>query len=336
MITAFHNSAFSYTETPLNIGGVTGTVYTDAPQGTVASFAIANATAADALAAFNYLASVPNGQDPGAGELGGLTLAPGVYKAAGGAFRITGSDVTLDAKGNADAVWIFQMASSLTVGAPAGPRSVILMNGAQAKNIYWQVGSAATINGAGGGTMVGTIISSAAITFSTAGNPTATSLAGRALALNASVTMVNTVINAYGVNVPLPVAGDPALSHLTVDGVNAADVVAFISLGGFITVHNAGGHVAATVTGVGSLDITNNGAALTATETGSGAIKITNDGGVLTATNTGNGVMTINSTAIGAVTVTNTGNGNLTVNTSGTAPVTYTHTGNEDVIITIP
>jgi hypothetical protein len=336
MITGFHNSAFSYTETPLNIGAVTGTVYTDAPQGTAASFAIANATAADALAAFNYLAALPNGQDPGAGELGGLTLVPGVYKAAGGAFRITGSDLTLDAGGNADSVWVFQMPSSLTVGAPASPRSVILANGAQGKNVYWQVGSAATVNGAGGGTMVGTILSSAAITFSTAGNAIATTLAGRALALNAAVTMVNTVINAYGVNVPLPIVGDPTLSHLTVDGLNAADVVTFITLGGFITVHNGGGHVVATVTGVGSLDIANNGGALTATETGSGTIKIKNDGGVLTATNTGNGVMTIDSTATGAVTVTNTGNGNVTVNTSGAGAVTYTHTGNEDVAVTLP
>ena len=195
MITGFHNSAFSYTETPLNIGGVTGTVYTDAPQGTVASFAIANATAADALAAFNFLASLPSGQDPGAGELGGLTLAPGVYKAAGGAFLITGSDLTLDAKGNADAVWIFQMASSLTVGSPAAPRSVILANGALARNIYWQVGSAATINGAGGGTMVGTIISQAGAAFSTAGNVNVVTLNGRVLSLGASVTLVDTVIN---------------------------------------------------------------------------------------------------------------------------------------------
>ena len=85
--------------------------------------------------------------------------------------------------------------SSLTVGTPTAASSIVLANGAQAKNVYWQVGSAATINGAGGGTMAGTIISSAAITFSTAGNTTVTTLNGRALALNASVTMVNTVIN---------------------------------------------------------------------------------------------------------------------------------------------
>jgi hypothetical protein len=127
--------------------------------------------------------------------LGGLTLAPGTYTAAGGAFLLTGSDLTLDGQGDANAIWVFQMASSLTVGAPGFPRSVILINGAQAKNVFWQVGSAATLNGAGGGTMVGTIIAPAGVTFSTAGNAAITTLDGRALGLSASVTMVNTVIN---------------------------------------------------------------------------------------------------------------------------------------------
>ena len=74
---------------------------------------------------------------------------------------------------------------------------MILANGAQAGNVFWQVGSAATINGAGGGTMVGTIISQAGISFSTAGNnaPPFTVLDGRALVLTGPVTVVNTIIN---------------------------------------------------------------------------------------------------------------------------------------------
>jgi hypothetical protein len=77
---------------------------------------------------------------------------------------------------------------------------VILVNGARPQNVFWQVGSAATINGIlGGGTMVGTIISQAAITISTAGVTAVTTINGRVLALAASVTMVNTVIN-----VPVP------------------------------------------------------------------------------------------------------------------------------------
>jgi hypothetical protein len=195
-------SGCTYTETTSNLGLVNGTIITDAVpptltcplEGTAATKAQADAAALAALAAFNDLAGRPGAADPGA-NLGGLTLAPGIYKTAGGAMLLTGSDLTLDAAGNANAVWVFQIASTLTVGAAGAPRSVILAGGAQPKNVFWQVGSSATINAAGGGTMVGTIISSAATTFSTAGNAAITTLNGRALALNASVTMVNTVIN---------------------------------------------------------------------------------------------------------------------------------------------
>jgi hypothetical protein len=140
-------------------------------------------------------AAVPGGTDPGAGQLGGLTLAPGVYRATGGSFQITGSDLVLDGQGNAASSWVFQMANTLTVGAAGAPRSVLLNNGAQAKNVFWQVGSSATINAAGGGTMAGTVISSGATTISATGNVAIVTLNGRALALNGAVTMVNTVIN---------------------------------------------------------------------------------------------------------------------------------------------
>jgi uncharacterized repeat protein (TIGR02543 family) len=142
-------------------------------------------------------ANKPGGIDPGAGELGGLTLAPGVYKAAGGTFKISNGNLTLDAKGDPNATWIFQTAAGLTVGiaGPAGAKSVNLINGAQSKNVYWYVGSAATINAAGGGVMTGTIVATAGVTLSTAGNNVQTVLNGRAISLVASVTMVNTTIN---------------------------------------------------------------------------------------------------------------------------------------------
>jgi hypothetical protein len=198
MMTGFHDTGGDvYTETPLNKGQVNGIVFTAPPApGTPEKLAIASQAAADAQAAFDDLSpgALPGGTDPGAGELGGLTLPPDVYQAAGGTFKITGSNLTLDAQGDPDAVWVFQAATTLTVG-DTSPRSVILLNGAQAKNVYWYVGSAATINGAGGGTMVGTILASAGITFSTAGNVTVTVLDGRAIGLNASVTLVNTRIN---------------------------------------------------------------------------------------------------------------------------------------------
>jgi hypothetical protein len=207
LVTGFHDAGPGciYTETPLNKGQVNGKIYSAAPpptvgcpsEGTAVTFAIATQALADANTAFINLspAALPGGTDPGAGQLGGLVLAPGIYKSAAGSFLITGSDLTLDAQGDANAVWVFQMASTLTVGAAGAPRNVVLINGAQAKNVFWQVGSSATINAAGGGTMVGTIVASAGVTFSTAGNVAIVTLNGRALGLNASVTMVNTVIN---------------------------------------------------------------------------------------------------------------------------------------------
>jgi Ice-binding-like/Bacterial Ig-like domain len=207
VVTGFHDAGpgCTYTETPLNVGMVNGSIYTappppdgTCPEGTATTFSIATQALSDANAAFINLspASRPGGTDPGAGQLGGIApLPPGTYKAAGGSFLITGSDLTLDGQGDSNAIWVFQMASTLTVGDPGTPRNVILTNGAQAKNVFWQVGSKATINAAGGGTMVGTIIASAGVTFSTAGNAAITTLNGRALALNASTTMVNTVIN---------------------------------------------------------------------------------------------------------------------------------------------
>jgi len=206
-ITGFHDglTADVYTETPLNVGLVTGGIYSAPPApGTATKFATATAALAAANAFYISIspANKPGGTDPGAGQLSGLTLAPGVYKAAGGSFSITGGsqttgNLTLDAQGNPNAVWIFQAPTSLTVGiaGPTGARSVILINGALAQNVYWYVGSAATINGAGGGIMTGTIISTSGVTFSTAGNTVQTVLNGKAISLVASVTMVNTTIN---------------------------------------------------------------------------------------------------------------------------------------------
>jgi hypothetical protein len=206
-VTGFHDAGTgcTYTETTLNMGLVNGTIYTAAPpptpscpsEGTATTYSIAQKAGADALQAYNTLAALPPGPDPGAGSLAGLVLAPGVYTSAAGSFTIQGSDLTLDAQGNANAVWVFQMATSLTVGGPgaAFPQNVNLVNGAQAKNVFWQVGTAATINAAGGGTFSGTVISQTGVVVSTAGNNSIVTINGRALSVGASVTLVNTVIN---------------------------------------------------------------------------------------------------------------------------------------------
>jgi hypothetical protein len=117
--------------------------------------------------------------NPGAGNLGGLNLVPGLYKFTSTAY-ITGADATLT--GGPDDVWIFQCASDLIVGNGI---KVILAGGARAKNIYWQVGTSATI----GTTAVfkGTILADQAIVMNTG-----STMEGRALAFEAGVTFNGT------------------------------------------------------------------------------------------------------------------------------------------------
>ena len=193
LITGFHDALHVYTQTPLNIGAVNGAIDCAPPApGTPATMAIATQARADAQTAYNNLAAMPPGSDPGAGQLGGITLLPGTYTSALGTFDITTGDLTLDAQGDTNATWVFQSAAALTVGLPATPRHVLLINGASARNVYWQVGSAARIET--GSLMVGTIIAPAGVTVSTAGQTIQTTLVGRAIGLTASVTLVNTTI----------------------------------------------------------------------------------------------------------------------------------------------
>jgi len=190
-ITGFHDSLYKFTETPLNIGNVTGSKLCDAPApGTPAMLATELIAASNAQTAFTQLANLV----PSIGiaeELGAISpLAPGIYKSTSNSFLISQGNLTLDAAGDTNAIWVFQMpASSLTVGTF---KQVLLIHGAQAKNVFWQVGSAATIGY--GSTMVGTIIADAGVTISTAGQLIQTTLNGRAIGLNASVTMVNTTV----------------------------------------------------------------------------------------------------------------------------------------------
>ncbi|MDD5031033.1 MAG: ice-binding family protein [Rhodoferax sp.] len=204
-ITGFHDATNVYTETGSNIGNVTKKIYTCTNSTTGSNVAgpsapdcaIATQARLDAETAYLALEARPAvGASPAPGaNLAGVTLQAGTYKAPGGSFLIEGGDLTLT--GDANATWVFQMASTLTVGGPgaAAPQSIIMAGGALPKNVFWQVGSAATINAGGGGTMVGTIIAREGVTFSTAGQVTPTILNGRALSLSASVTMVNTVVN---------------------------------------------------------------------------------------------------------------------------------------------
>jgi hypothetical protein len=142
---------------------------------------LANAVAANAqndlTTAYNALAGLPCGTTVTPADLGGRTLAPGVYCAAT-SMAITGT-VTLDGQGNPNALFVFQMGSTLL---PATGSTVALIGGAQAKNVYWQVGSSATLGT--GTTFRGTIVALTSITLNDN-----VAMTGRALARNGAVSL---------------------------------------------------------------------------------------------------------------------------------------------------
>jgi len=136
------------------------------------------ATAQDDLTtAYDALVALPCGTVVTPADLGGRTLPPGVYCAAS-SLAVTGT-VTLDGQGDADALFVFQMGSTLTTGTTA---NIALINGAQAQNVWWQIGSSATLGT--GTTFRGNILALQTITL----NDNATML-GRALARNGAVSL---------------------------------------------------------------------------------------------------------------------------------------------------
>jgi hypothetical protein len=117
-------------------------------------------------------------------ELGETTLTPGVYN--GATLAITGT-LTLDTGGDPSAVFILQSASTLIT---ASASRVVVLNGLQACNVYWQVGSSATLGT--GSALIGTVLATTSITATTAAT-----VQGRLLALNGAVTLdTNTITNA--------------------------------------------------------------------------------------------------------------------------------------------
>ncbi len=120
------------------------------------------------------------------GNIGGLTLTPGLYKSTS-SLAISSGDVTFDAKGNPNAVFIIQIASAFTT---TSGRKVFLAGGAQASNIFWQVGSSATFGTTSA--LKGTFLVMQSISFNTGAT-----LDGRALARSGGVTMQGNTIVKY-------------------------------------------------------------------------------------------------------------------------------------------
>jgi hypothetical protein len=198
----------------LTAAQVNGTIYeTDAtgPVGAVIAPAMLLAAKNDLTTAMNDAAgrtpvpADPDHLNPNGGNIGGLNLTPGIYKFTGTA-SITGADVFLT--GGPDDVWIFQIAADLQMGSM---RNIILAGGAQARNVFWQVGTSVNI-----GTFAvfkGTIMSNQGIVMMTS-----STLEGRALVFTAGITY-----NGNGGSLPTPEA--PIFTSISKTPTNATVVL---------------------------------------------------------------------------------------------------------------
>jgi len=174
-----------------SLGLSPGTSVTGFPPGIVTppgvidiSNAVALQAQQDDTTAYNTLAGLPFVTDLTGQDLGGLTLLPGVYHFDSSA-QLTGT-LTLNAEGSNNALFVFQIGSTLTT---ASSSDVQVINGGPGDGVYWQVGSSATL---GTSTVFeGNILALSSITL----NTDAIIPCGRALAQNGAVTLDTNVIS---------------------------------------------------------------------------------------------------------------------------------------------
>ncbi|MDP4008266.1 MAG: ice-binding family protein [Candidatus Peregrinibacteria bacterium] len=175
---------------------VTGDIY--ASDYTIPTPAKMSTAISDMEAAYTDAAgrTIPIATELGAGNIGGMTLAPGLYKWSTGVTIPT--DVTLS--GGANDVWVFQVAQNLTISSAM---EVVLSGGAQASNVFWQVAGQTTLGK--NSIFSGNILDQAAIILNTGAT-----LNGRALAQTAVTLDANTILLSLAPSSPSPSASDPA------------------------------------------------------------------------------------------------------------------------------
>jgi hypothetical protein len=179
-----------------NVGVSPGTAITGFPPGiangdTHSADAHAAGAQSDLTIAYNDAAGRAPDSDI-AGDLGGLTLNSGVYNASS-SIGLTGT-LTLDAQGDPSAAFVFQVGSTLTT---ASASHVSMINGAQPCNVFWQIGSSATLGTTS--TFTGTIMALTSITVTTG-----TTVQGRALARNGQVSLDTNVFTEPGCDTTSP------------------------------------------------------------------------------------------------------------------------------------
>jgi Ca2+-binding RTX toxin-like protein len=223
---------------------VTGTIYADTPAGFNADPAVPQQAQTDARNAFTFLAGLGS---PPANDLTGQVLGQDVTTLGAGVYHFDSSAQltgVLTLSGDADDVFVFQIGSDLTT---ASGSSIVFIGGAVAENLYWQVGSSATLGTTTA--FAGTIIADQSVSL----NFRASIECGRAIALIGAVTMIDNFIDppfvpAALVNGDLIVNGTYGDDTITINpnsDVSKLDVTINGQLAGTFSLNDITGHIEA-------------------------------------------------------------------------------------------
>jgi hypothetical protein len=253
-----------------NLGLFPGTSITGFPPGNILGTkhdtdAVAQGAQADTTTAYNQAAGeAPDVVLPSA-DLTGLTLTPGVYKNASAVQLDTNGTLTLNGEGNPDSVFIFQVGSTLITGTNS---KISYINGAQPCNVFWQVGSSATLGTSS--LFVGTILADQSISVSNT-----VTVNGRLLAKNGAVTLIDDTITpsdcATGGTGGTGGTGTPVTTPTptpVTGGSTGTTGTTGTTKGGGTTGTTKGGGTTGTTTGGGSTGTTKGGGTTGTTTTG--------------------------------------------------------------------